>query len=228
MVRLRRIEALQRKCRQDDVNELGIQSWDFVRQLIQAGNTEEALEIIDYELTLAKAMTDRLVSHLEITMTNLASLNEEAVEQNYRERYTPIVKKMLATTPGVEESLYTWAELFRGLYGNIEITEEPDRYVIKQNPCGSGLNLRRMRSVGTTKKAYPWSWGKKGVSYYCAHCCMTLEILPIEMRGYPICLIEYPENPEDPCVTLFYKKPELIPDEYFIRVGKTPWRLKQD
>jgi len=29
------------------------------------------------------------------------------------------------------------------------------------------------------------------------------------------------ERPEDPCVHLFYKKPELIPEEYFKRVGKT-------
>lgn len=227
MVKLRRIEALQRKCRQDDMNELGILTWDLVHQSIQEGRIQEALELMDYELALSKGMIDTLVSHIDIAMTDLASLNEEAIEGNLRNRYSTKAESWLSTTPGVEESLYRWLELFRGLYGNITITEERDRYVIKQNPCGSGLNLRRMRSVGVTKKAYPWSWGKKGVAYYCAHCCMMLEILPIEIRGYPLCVVEYPEKAEDHCVTLFYKKPELIPDEYFIRVGKTPWRLNK-
>ena len=54
---------------------------------------------------------------------------------------------------------------------------------------------------------------------------MFQEILPIEMRGYPICVTQYSDRPEDPCVHLYYKRPELIPDEYFTRIGKTPWGL---
>ena len=62
---------------------------------------------------------------------------------------------------------------------------------------------------------------RSGVPYYCVHCCMFKEILPIELRGYPI-RINFPgERPEDPCIQFFYKRPELIPEEYFARVGKT-------
>ncbi len=81
--------------------------------------------------------------------------------------------------------------------------------------------MRRTRDVGTTKKAYPWSWSRSGIPYYCAHCCIQWEILPIELRGYPIRISVPGEKPEDPCVHYFYKKPELIPEEYYTSVGKT-------
>jgi len=29
------------------------------------------------------------------------------------------------------------------------------------------------------------------------------------------------EKPEDPCIHYYYKKPELIPKEYFTRIGVT-------
>jgi len=48
-----------------------------------------------------------------------------------------------------------------------------------------------------------------------------LDIIPIELRGYPIRITIPGDKPEDPCIHLFYKKPELIPEDYFTRVGKT-------
>jgi hypothetical protein len=41
----------------------------------------------------------------------------------------------------------------------------------------------------------------------------------IELRGYPVRITLVGDKPEDPCVHLFYKKPELIPEEYFTRIG---------
>ena len=46
------------------------------------------------------------------------------------------------------------------------------------------------------------------------------EIVPIEQRGYPLRIVEVGNKPEDPCVLLFYKNPESIPEKYFTRVGK--------
>ena len=76
-------------------------------------------------------------------------------------------------------------------------------------------------SIGTIKKAYPWTWDKKEVCVYCTHCSLFLEIIPVELRGFPLAVLEYPDRPEDPCVWFFYKTPELIPEKYFTRIGKT-------
>jgi hypothetical protein len=119
------------------------------------------------------------------------------------------------------ETLHRITEIKRNHGGIITVTEEPDRYVVKDDPCGTGGKLRRIRSVGTMKQAYPWSWGKSDIPYYCAHCCVLWTIIPIELRGYPIRITLVADRPEDPCVTLYYKKPELIPEEYYTMVGMT-------
>lgn len=93
--------------------------------------------------------------------------------------------------------------------------------MMRCDPCGSGGRLRRTKNIGITKKAYPWSWGKSGIPYYCTHCCLAWEIIPTELWGYPIRINLVTDRPEDPCVHLFYKKPELIPEEYFDRLGMT-------
>lgn len=220
-------DSLNRKIRQDDPVELGISNWTLVRNAIKAGKADEALELMDYELSIVRGLIDSLTMFRDMALTRLAEFDEGAIEQLHRKRYTPWVKDWITKTPGVEESLQRFTEQFRThLIIDYKVIEEPDRYIMVLAPCGTGGRLRKSGAASEgTKKAYPWSWSKKGVCYYCSHCCMFQEILPIEMRGYPICVTEYADNPKDPCRHLYYKKPELIPDEYFTRIGKTPYRL---
>jgi hypothetical protein len=49
---------------------------------------------------------------------------------------------------------------------------------------------------------------------------MAWEIIPTELRGYPLKLLMVPEKLGDPCYHYLYKRPELIPEEYFSRIGK--------
>ena len=161
---------------------------------------------------------------------SLASFSEEEIEKLCRKRYVHIAQDWIKTTPDGQESVRKFAGLMDHPSSKVTIIEEPDRYVLTLDPCRTGGRLRRGMSVGeskvsgvsigTTKRAYPWSWGKKGVSYYCIHECLFMEIIPIELRGYPIAVVQYADKVEDPCVLYFYKKPELIPEGYFTRVGK--------
>ena len=222
MIRLEKSEALGRKIRRDDVTELAISTWALVREAIQAGRVDEALEFIEYGCEQDRINNDSLVTSADDIFTHLGSFGDEEVEKVVRQRYYPRAKGNLSVTHRTAiDALQMCSEAQRRHYGNFTITEEPDRYVMKLDPCPTGGRLRRTRSVGTTKKAYPWSWSKSGVSYYCTHCCLFQEIIPIELRGYPICVTQYSDRPENPCVHLYYKKPELIPEEYFTRVGKT-------
>jgi hypothetical protein len=137
----------------------------------------------------------------------------------------------------VEERVHINAEIMRSHRcgpnqdGALEIIEEADRISIKMDPCGSGGRLRRGDPVsgtpsrlgppyhfGVTKKAYPWSWGRKNVPYYCVHCAIN-EILPTEWGGYPLWVTGYSDDASVPCYWHFYRRPELIPAEYFQRLG---------
>ena len=129
------------------------------------------------------------------------------------------------------ERLQYHAEMERADYSGPEgkafdVWEEPDRYVMELNPCGSCGKLRRAEAAGTgpslgkTSKAYPWSWGKANVPYYCVHNCLWWEVMSIEDVGYPVKIYEWAEDPGEPCRAFIYKDPLKIPEEYLTRVGK--------
>lgn len=214
-----RSESFVKKIRRDDPNQLAIPDWDFVAEAIKAREGDEALNFLEFIRGQSQANNDNLVSFVETVLTHLASFGEDEILRVLRPRYLAKMTEFLSTTQGLEEELQRCTAAQRRHHADFTVTEEPDRYVVTYDPCGSGGRLRRTRSVGTTQKAYPWSWGKAGVPYYCCHCCVSWEIIVTELRGYPVKITLVGERPEDPCVHLFYKKPELIPEEYFARIG---------
>lgn len=229
MIRLERSEVLKRKIRKDDPADLAISSWELVSQAIKTGKTNEALDFLDYGRWESQSNNDSFTAFVESILTYLADhFGEEEVYKSLRPRYQSRMAEFLATTHGVEEVIQRCTESQRRHHASFSVMEEPDRYVLRYDPCGSGGRLRRTRNVGLTKKAYPWSWGKTGVPYYCTHCCVNWEITAIELRGYPARITNVGDKPEDPCIHLFYKKPELIPQEYFNRIGmkKDPVKFK--
>lgn len=227
MQRLKRSEGLNRLIRTGDLADLGTLESELIRDAIKAGRTEEALALLDYSLAGTKRLVASLTLGREMLLAQLAGFGDEQVEKFHRERYTPLVKQWIVRTPGPLESMEVFAETFRVMGSGLTYREEPDRYVMTLDPCGTGGVMRRTMEVQKFDKAYPWTWSKRGVSHYCSHCCTFQEILPIEMRGYPICVTQYSDDPRQPCVHLYYKSPELIPDEYFTRIGQTPWRLRR-
>ena len=222
MIRLQKSEALGRKIRQDDVAELGTPTWELAREAVLTGKVDETLMFIDYGCWEVKTSHDSMCSFVDDALTHLAgNFGEGEVYKVVRKRYEPVIKRWLADTPGVEESLQRGVEFQRGHGGTSTVTEEADRYVVRCDPCGSGGQLRRTKDVGLIKKAYPWTWGKSGIHHYCAHCCIMWEILPTELQGYPLKIIMMGDKPGDPCIHYYYKRPELIPEEYFSRIRMT-------
>ena len=122
-----------------------------------------------------------------------------------------------------------------GRTGVVDVRDEPDRWVMEFDPCGTGGRMRRgdpsrgqaprtdpPYAFATVEGAYDWTWNRRGVCTYCAHCAMVNEILPIEQHGTPMRVTDYPENPGDRCRWTIYKDPALVPLEAFVRVGKRP------
>jgi hypothetical protein len=119
--------------------------------------------------------------------------------------------------------------------GDVEVTEEEDRFVFRFDPCGTGGRTYRPDAEGgpprmeppfnyaVTTRPHDWSWGKEGVCLYCVHCCQLQERVPIERFGYPIRVVDPPVWPEarsgGKCTWYVYKDPSLIPDEAYRRVG---------
>ncbi|MDW7772824.1 MAG: hypothetical protein SCH71_08045 [Desulfobulbaceae bacterium] len=238
MIELKQSPILKRKIRQDDVADMSVPSWRFIKDLIKNGKIEDAMEFMDYEVTRNKVIHDLLVHFIQEMLHGLSDFGEEQVEKIWRKILEPLMKYVLTHEVSVELVLHLDAELQRCHYSDVHVVEEPDRYVMTCDPCGAGGRLRRERcrrpasneytkhvwtwpwDLGVTQKPYDWSWRRTGIPYYCAHCSIMWEILPTEIIGYPVRIHVPGETPEDPCVHLYYKKPELIPEEFYRRIGK--------
>ncbi len=241
MLRLVESERLKRLIREDDGADLGLPTQEMIVKAIDEGRYEEAKALARYMVPEGKGLHDLFCDWIWDMLTKTAEKDgEEAAYQLCRA--TQKTWMMRRTWKGllkmsVEDRVRINAEVMRSHRcgpkqdGEIEIIEEQDRISIKMDPCGSGGRMRRGDPVGgtpsrlgppynfgVTKQAHPWSWGRKNVPFYCIHCAIN-EILPIEWGGYPLWVTGYSDDASKPCYWHFYKKPDLIPDKYFSRLG---------
>jgi hypothetical protein len=243
MVDLGIFEPFKRTMRLDGWDEIGVSTWTKIKEAIQEGRYKEACELVDYLNNEGKFIHDLLCDWPYVLLDYIVKRVKDEEEVYHALRYCNKVLSnslgdvLMTATP--KELVQRQSELLRahrtgaGEMGTHKVIEEEDRYVMILDPCGSGGRMMRTGeldnlpprtgapyNLGVTKKPYPWTWNLAGVPYYCAHCCVWMEILPIESRGYPVRIHEWPRKPEDPCINYFYKSPELIPEIYFNRVGK--------
>lgn len=241
MLKLVKSEKLRRLIRHDDWEDLGISTPEMIAKVMSENRYEEAKALADYYIPEGKALHDLFCDWIWDLYTKIAERNGEEAVYQYS-RLTQETWMMRRTWKGLlkmsaEERVYVNAEVMRSHRcgpkqdGRIEIIVGEDHYSIKMDPCGSGGRMRRGDPVdgtpsrlgppynfGVTKKAYPWSWGKKNVPYYCIHCAVN-EILPIEWGGSPLWVTGYSDDASKPCFWHFYKRPGLIPNIYFERLG---------
>lgn len=193
--------------------------WEWAGEKIRAGKYADAIGLLERTRCESQKNNDNLVSFVEMMLTFLAGFDEKAVLKGLRERYSVRMREFFSSARDIDQYFEKCIAAQKRHHAKFSVIEKADRYVVTYDPCGSGGRLRRSRPVGETQTAYPWSWGKAGVPYYCCHCCVSWEIIATELNGYPVKITMVGDRPADPCIHLFYKKPELIPEAYFIRIG---------
>lgn len=181
---------------------------------------------------------------------------EPALEDCYRavlepyiqERYMPFDVRVNPYGSTLEKNVYTVFEAMRAHLvgpardGSMEVEETEDRITVKFDPCGSGGRSMRGDDIegtgsrvlepyefGVTQEENDWAWNEKGVCYYCAHCCLTLEKLPAERWGHPVRVVDPPiwggsadaESTQKKCTWTVYKSLEAIPESAYERIGHT-------
>jgi hypothetical protein len=229
---------IQRDLRQDEPSEVGTSSLKMVYQAMDRGDLTEAKRIAEYARLEWQVVHDMYVNWSWAFFTYIADTYGEAdlekamrsvLGSYYRARYDKVMASDVKTQLQLTVEGLRGHLMGPGRQGEIEVTEEPDRFVLKLAPCGSGGVAReRVESgkeprpdlFGFSKTAHSWTWGKDRVCYYCAHCTMVNEIMAIENYGHPMRVTEYPDKADSPCLWYIYKDPKKIPAEYYERVGK--------
>jgi hypothetical protein len=242
MLKLQFFPRIRRALRQDDVDDLGESTEGRICEAIDAGDTELAKQLVRYSLAERKPVHDLYADSYWDVLTRIARRwGEDAVGEMLREGgYTMMARTWkVFLKMSVKERVDMCTEMFRShafsadAKGNgVTVIEDDEKFTIRMDPCGSGGRMRRGDPVdgtpsrlgppynfGVTQEAHPWSWGKKDVPYYCAHCALN-EILPMEFGGHPLWVTDYNEDASKPCAWLFYKKADAIPVHFYRRVGR--------
>jgi hypothetical protein len=120
--------------------------------------------------------------------------------------------------------------------GEVDVTEEPDRWVVSFDPCGSGGRTYRPDTTSdgrarmeppygfaVTTGRHDWAWQREGVCLYCVHCCQLQERVPIQRFGIPLRVVDPPAWPAarqgGKCTWTIYRDPQDIPAAAYDRVG---------
>jgi hypothetical protein len=201
-----------------------------------------------------RQLHDRWVDFYGGVLTFVASAFGEArledafrgmIQEFIQERYMPFDLRERDYKDTLFRNLYITFEGMRAHLsgaarrGDLELEEHDDRWEIRFDPCGSGGRFLRGDTVegtgprpeppysfGVTQEEHDWAWNKKGVCYYCAHCCFTFEVLPLERWGHPLKVVDpptYPDGvtrqPQQKCQWTIYKSLDAIPHEAYERHG---------
>jgi len=139
---------------------------------------------------------------------------ERLMDEIYTERFRQL--KNLDYRSLVE----AFVRMHRSHYSQFHVEEDEEKTIITITGCGCGGRMMKEGKYdntnrhpvmwGTTKKAYPWSYHKKGMPYYCIHSYVMNDIfqkvgVPVETKyGFQY---DHGGNPiDDPCTYTIYKK----------------------
>jgi hypothetical protein len=104
--------------------------------------------------------------------------------------------------------------------GEVQVTEHDDRVVLEFAPCGSGGRIRAAEQFAVTTGRHDWAWNEPGVCHYCVHCCVLMQLEPIDRLGFPVRVVDPPLRPGDPCSWTVYRDPAAVPEAAYRRVGR--------
>lgn len=142
--------------------------------------------------------------------------------ESYR-RYDP------RRTPWAESFPFVVQTAIEGMHGHlggplgrgeVAVREHEDRVELEFAPCGSGGRLRAAERFGVTKGRHDWAWNEEGVCHYCVHCCVLMQLEPIDRLGFPVRVVDPPLRPGEPCRWTVYRDPADVPAAAYERVGR--------
>ncbi|MFN8377410.1 MAG: hypothetical protein U0452_01960 [Anaerolineae bacterium] len=220
--------------------ELGIAPRDRALEALERGDRAAAANWLDRMRLEFKNPHELLVACVQDMLTYCADTwGEDAVLETilhthqsiWGDRYAAWDKmtpweKVALTVEGMRGGHFSGARR----RGDVQVSEEDDRYVIGFDPCGSGGVLRRgdpetgrapypISEHGVNQEPHLWTWQKTGVHWYCSHCAIAMEWLPGRKRGHPLRPLDHTLDPNAPCVWYVYKDEAQTRDYHYPRTG---------
>lgn len=203
------------------LKEMGICSFERLRQAIEAGDKKKALALLDETAKGVDSFSNVRTGQIDLLLTYIADkLGDDAVYEVQELTYNKYVKPFLgadAVKWSAEDKLkkrcYVWT-FGHAMTRNIEIEEDKEKFTLRI-PCNTGGWLKSAGDYGTVGKAYPWTRARKDYCLYCTGSAAG-ECITVEEYGVPVWIGDPQEPPT--CLLYIYKDNKDIPAEYFERV----------
>ena len=214
-----------------ELKAMGIRTVDAIITAIEAGQPEEAVKLTHRMYREFEAMHDLYRDWTTALLSFIyRNYGDQALNDSLSESCHSWLQPLLELYESTPEPAKRARMLATGLRGHLqplEIEEDDEKFILRMIPCGSGGRLIRDGGYGppknyaTVEKAQDLTYHIKDLPIYCTHCPFQ-EIIPIELKGYPLFVTIPSENlGEEPCSILLYKDLKAVPEEYFRRVNKT-------
>lgn len=214
-----------------ELKEMGTRTLDAITAAIDAGEHEKAKKLSRRMYKEFESMHDLYRDWTTALLSFIyRRYGDQALYDSLKEgcsSWVSALQERYEQIPDVKRRAQMLAGGLRGHLQALEIEEDDEKFTLKTTPCGSGGRLilegsyEPPKNFAKIKKAQAMTYMIEDLPVYCAHCTFQ-EIIPIELKGYPLFVTIPPGRlGEEPCTVYLYKDLKAVPEEYYRRVGKT-------
>jgi hypothetical protein len=216
-----------------EVEKMETPVWTQAKAAIDAGELENAKALIDRGVQQWSGLKDYSINWITSLLTFVADeLGEEAVERALRKTGDEFVRPRRSSgtdwgdVPAAQRAKVIARAMLANM-GEVEVSEDDEKIVLAFR-CGSG---GRLIDDGRYEGDHPYctlrepsgrTFSRDALPVYCAHCSVNNEIQPVEWGSTPTSIEYPPERAGERCIHHVYKDVDAVPDEAFIRIGKSP------
>lgn len=211
-----------------ELKEMGTRTVDAVMAAIDAGDYDRARKLSRRMYKEFESMHDLYRDWTTSLMSFIYKrYGDEALYESLTEgcgSWVEQLAELYENTPDPKRRALMLAAGLRGHLQPLEIEEDDEKFIFKMVPCGSGGRLIREgcyeppKNFARVEKPQAMTYWIENLPIYCSHCPFQ-EIIPIQLRGYPLFVtIPAEKLGEEPCLIYLYKDMKAVPEEYYKRV----------
>ena len=204
----------------------------LAREALDKGDTDRARDQIDRAERQAAALKQYSIRWIAELLSWVGETEGEAAvedvlrcfgERNLADRALPD-NDWWSVPAEVRAKVVARAMLANG--AEIELAEDDEKIVMSFR-CGTGGMLidsgayEGEAALMKLTESGPRTFGRDSLWVYCAHCSVNNEIQAVETTGR-LTTVEFPpERAGEACVHHVYRRPQDIPEEIYVRIGKS-------
>ncbi len=213
---------------ENELEEMGKRTRDLIDEALDKGELERAKRLNHRMHAEFLSMHDLFRDWIAGLLTYIyENYGEQTLEESMKQSLAAPFKSMAEAYERADfrNKVEMLSMGLRGHLQPMEVTEDDEKVCIKMTPCGTGERLvdegayKPPKNFSLVKKPHVMTFGKSNCPVYCAH-EPILEMLPMDWVGHLLWVVYPSEEKWGGCRFCIYKRPDLIPEEAYKRLGK--------